>query len=336
MKHIEVILNKENNVTLKAYLHDTSAEYSGITKRPSVVVLPGGGYSMCSDREADAPAFSYLNAGFNAFILRYTTKDKKGWPAPLEDYEQAMEYIIGKSEEWNIDTQRIAVCGFSAGGHLAACAATVAKHKPTAAILGYAALKKELVQFIAPGAPNPVEQVSYETCPCFLFATRTDNIVDISNSLEFESQLTKHGIAFESHIYGCGSHGFTTGCMEMNGCDLTPRAKNWVADSIGWLEECWGKLLANGYSKPLFDVRMNENGGQNLSIKCTYSYLQQFENAKSVLADFERILDVLPSAIKNIIGNARVIDLMNVLGMSEEDKSRIDADLNKIVNKKQI
>ena len=332
MKTLEIVLDKENGVKLSAYLHDASKEYAGITKRPAVLVLPGGGYTMCSDREADAPALAYANAGFHAFILRYTTKDKKVWPAPLEDYENAMEYILSHSGECQVDPERIAVCGFSAGGHLAACAATVAKHKPAAVILGYAALKKELVQFIACGAPNPVEQVNYNTCPCFLFATRTDNIVDITNTLEFETQLAKHGIAFESHIYGCGSHGFTTGVSELNGKDLTLRAKNWVNDSIGWLEEYWGKLLANGYSKPLFDSRMNENGGQCLSIKCTYSYLSQFEETKTILADFENKLSVFPPSVKLILANARVVDLMNVLGVSEEEKLKIDAELNKIAN----
>ena len=59
------------------------------------------------------------------------------WPNPLEDYDQAMELIAAHAKEWHLIPEKIAVIGFSAGGHLAACAATMAKHRPAAAILAY-------------------------------------------------------------------------------------------------------------------------------------------------------------------------------------------------------
>lgn len=333
MKAIEIVLDKENAVRLNAYLHEYSNEYAGISKRPAVLVLPGGGYAVCSDREADAPAFCFLNAGFHAIILRYTTKDKRGWPAPLEDYEKAMEYISAHAEEWGIDRERIAVCGFSAGGHLAACAATVAEHKPAAAILGYAALDRELVSVIAPEAPVPTQSVNGDTCPCFLFGPRTDAIVDISNTIEFERQLVKYGIAFESHIYGAGQHGFTTGASELNGKDLTPRARNWVNDGIAWLQELWGMLTANGYGKPLFDRKINGNSEKNLSVYCTYGYLSQFREAKKAMTCLEEKTKIFPPNILQVFRAARMIDLLNALGFSEGEISEINDELNKIENK---
>lgn len=85
---------------------------------------------MCSDREADPIAFPYLKAGYQAFILRYSVGKDSVWPNPMNDYEEAMELIREKSEEWHVLTDKIAVIGFSAGGILAGCAATMSE-KPS-------------------------------------------------------------------------------------------------------------------------------------------------------------------------------------------------------------
>ena len=71
---------------------------------------------MCSDREADPVALAYMKAGYQAFVLRYSVGEHKTWPNPLDDYEQAMELIAERAEEWHLDSSRIAAVGFSAGG----------------------------------------------------------------------------------------------------------------------------------------------------------------------------------------------------------------------------
>ena len=131
-----ITLHEDRNVTLTAYVQAVGGEFGGIPKRPAVLILPGGGYQMCSDREADPIAFPYLKAGYQAFILRYSVGKDSVWPNPMNDYEEAMELIREKSEEWHVLTDKIAVIGFSAGGHLAGCAATMSKNRPNAAILG--------------------------------------------------------------------------------------------------------------------------------------------------------------------------------------------------------
>ncbi|MCX4372813.1 MAG: alpha/beta hydrolase [Dysosmobacter sp.] len=136
MNAVKIVLNADRDVSLTAYIQEVEGEF-GFTKRPAMLVLPGGGYAMCSDREADPVALAYAKAGYQTFILRYTVTGKGLWPLPLEDYEQAMELIEQNAEEWHVDTDKIAVSGFSAGGHLTACAATMAKHKPAAAVLVY-------------------------------------------------------------------------------------------------------------------------------------------------------------------------------------------------------
>lgn len=86
MKAQEIFLNENRNVTLTAYIQETDGEF-GFSRRPAMLVIPGGGYAMCSDREADPVALAYLKAGYQAFVLRYTCTPKGKWPLPLEDYE---------------------------------------------------------------------------------------------------------------------------------------------------------------------------------------------------------------------------------------------------------
>ena len=242
MKAEEIILNEKRNVKLTAYIQKTGGEFSNINKRPAVIVLPGGGYSFCSDREADPIALVYLNAGFQAFVLRYSVAEHREWRNPLDDYEQAYRLIIENSEEWAVDTDRIAVIGFSAGGHLAGCAATVSACKPHAAILGYPVLNRETVNRYSTDATDVVASVDENTCPCFIFASRNDNTVPIENTVEFLAALNRHGVGYECHIYSDAPHGFSVADETVNAraLDMCSRTSHWTSDSVAWLKEIFG------------------------------------------------------------------------------------------------
>ena len=137
MKLETVVLNRERNVTLRAYLLDTPADYENIDKRPAVLVLPGGAYMRCSNREAEPVAMAFLAEGYNAYILNYSVMEHAEFPHPLEDADQAMALIRQKAEDWNTDPGKIASIGFSAGGHLSGAMGTMGKERPNAMILGY-------------------------------------------------------------------------------------------------------------------------------------------------------------------------------------------------------
>lgn len=110
------VLNEARRVTLTSYLLQNGGEFRAVQKRPAVLILPGGGYEFCSDREADPVAMPYLAAGYHAFILRYSVKQHAIWPNPLQDYEETMQLIRGHADAWGIRSDKIAVVGFSAGG----------------------------------------------------------------------------------------------------------------------------------------------------------------------------------------------------------------------------
>lgn len=272
-----LVLNEERNVTLTAYLLEVGGEFRTIEKRPLVLVLPGGGYQFCSDREADPVAFPYLKAGYHAAVLRYSVQSHCTWPNPLEDYEQAMELIKEKAEEWKVYPEKTVVIGFSAGGHLAAAAATMAKNRPAAAILGYAVTGAD-VKGCSPTAPDTISQVDELTPPCFLFHTRNDNVVPVMNSLRFMEALTEHDITFESHIYSYGPHGFSTCDTSVQGpsTHISRRVPDWVPDSIGWLREVLGEFddENGGMCRPEVKAHISADQEPFLSVDCTMRRIQ--------------------------------------------------------------
>ena len=339
MKAEKIILNKERDVSLTAYLQDVEGEF-GFAKRPAMLVIPGGGYAMCSDREADPVAAAYLKAGYQTFILRYTCTPKGKWPLPMEDYEQAMAFIEQQADEWHLDKAKIAVVGFSAGGHLAACAATMAEHKPAAAVLIYPAILKDIVDLCQPGMPYPNEHVTAETCPCFFAAARDDRTVNIKNTLMMELALAEKGVAFESHIYSYGGHGFSTGEDWINTNSVCPRLPRWVPDSIEWLGEVMGKLTRSGFTEPVTAISMNGDYAPVLSVDCTLSHLRkQSENAKAVLAPMfkgiEAVAAVRQFSVEGLmaaVGNNTAREIMEMVQIPAEVITEIDRALHGMVN----
>ncbi len=341
MRIEEITLSKERNVTLTVYLNQDSPE-SKIEKRPLIVVLPGGGYAMCSAREAENVALKYMAEGFQAAVLRYTLKDKGGWPYPLNDYEEAMALIEDHAKEWRIDMDRTAVVGFSAGGHLAACVATMAIHRPKAAILVYAAVLPGIVDACEPGLPYPIEYIDSDTVPCFLVAARDDGLVNVSNSLCFATALEKAGINFELHIYSYGQHGFATGTPDIINFPATDRLANWVPESISWLWEILGKLTTQGMGEPVIPPTLNSNGDEFLSVDCTLSHLKkQGETVQHILgaayAAFHVIAEqqgVEYESIFEFLGNMTVRGVLQMVNMPEDRIQQLDEALRKIPNQK--
>lgn len=103
---------------LVTYIQDDSPEIA-IHERPMMVVCPGGGYCMTSDREAEIMVFQMLAMGCNAALLRYSCAPSV-FPTALMELASSVKLIREHAKEWHVDTNKIIVMGFSAGGHLAA------------------------------------------------------------------------------------------------------------------------------------------------------------------------------------------------------------------------
>ncbi len=168
MKHEKIYLHPgRTDVTLTCYALDDSKEMLAGKKRPGILICPGGGYLNCSDREAEPVALRFAAMGYHAFVLRYATysgdenafpinkklerRERSVFPASMQDIGRAFLTLHKRAKEWLLDTQRIAICGFSAGAHncalYAACwdQAEILGHfggsketfRPAACILGY-------------------------------------------------------------------------------------------------------------------------------------------------------------------------------------------------------
>ena len=238
-------------------------EYSKDRKRPAVLVLPGGGYGFTSQREATPIALEFAASGMSAFILHYSVAPEVRFPAELVQVYSAVRVIRKNAEEWNIDPERIYICGFSAGGHLAASAGVfwsrdwVRKlgfmddmHKPNGLILSYPVITsgifahrgsfenllgdqytEELLEL------NSLEkQVTSDTPRCFIWHTAEDDAVPVQNSLMFASALAANQVPFEMHIYPHGGHGLSLANeLVCNQDGVFPKIQTWVPFAKQWI-----------------------------------------------------------------------------------------------------
>ncbi len=268
--------NKEDifQPTLTTYVIDDCLSIDGWPshkqprKRGAVLICPGGGYRFCSAREGEPIALRFIAAGYHAFVLEYTTKahhpDMKH-PQPLLDAARAMTVIRQHAAQWNVDENKIAVCGFSAGGHLAASLATLGErdylknaagienHIPNALILAYPVISSG--EFTHKGSFDNLlgvnasqderdsisleKQVSDITPPTFLWHTFSDTVVPVENSLIFARALKRNNIPFELHIYPDGGHGLSLAdeatTTDPNG--IMPHVQTWMALCIQWINK---------------------------------------------------------------------------------------------------
>lgn len=201
---------------------------------PAMLVVPGGAYAFVSPSEASIIAKKFNTLGYNAFVLSYTVNLDGAFPPikkqPLEDLSRAMRLLRSKHNEFHIDPNKIAVVGFSAGGHLVGSLAVHADEdgmpfgisaKPNAAILSYPVITSG--EFCHQGSIDNLlgkdasaeelawasleTQVNGNTCPCFLWHTMEDTLVPPENSILFADALKKAGILHELHLFAAGHHG---------------------------------------------------------------------------------------------------------------------------------
>lgn len=261
MRKVELRPNPESEARLTGYLHDVTEEIPRRAVRPCVLICPGGGYSFLSSRESDPPAFAFFSRGYNVFILYYSVQGEASGLRPLTDISCAVMEIRKNSDAFGILPDRIAVCGFSSGGHVAASLGTLWNHpalldkldtqgglnRPNALILCYpvisggefahrgsfewltgGTLEQDAVDFY-----SLEKQVGAHTPPTFLWHTVDDKTVPVENTLLFAAALQRSHVPFECHVYQTGAHGLSLCNAEVN--TPNPHCSTWLGLCAEWL-----------------------------------------------------------------------------------------------------
>ena len=233
-------------------------------KRPCMIVCPGGGYAFCSQREAEPIALQFLPQGYNVFTITYSVNPHR-FPTQLREVAALMELIYKNADAWNCDTSKIAIIGFSAGGHLAAHYSTMFDCKEVrdvfpesksvnASVLCYPVITADPKYAHMGSIHNLVgktdispEETEYFSCeknvkdttpPAFIWHTSEDTCVHVMNSLLYAGTLSAHKVPFELHIYPYGAHGLSTGDAQTNGNmnEKIEHVGNWLTSLEKWLK----------------------------------------------------------------------------------------------------
>lgn len=266
-----VIEHDGNAVKLTTYIMDASVEMCD-NKRPMILICPGGGYASVSDREAEPIAIQLNAMGYHAAVLRYSIAPVR-YPAALLQVGESIKYLRKHADEYGILSDKIAVMGFSAGGHLAANFCTFWNRKwlaerletksdilkPNGMILCYPVItsgeyahhdsfknllgeKYEEMKRIL----SLENAVSEDTPECFIWHTKEDETVPVENTLLFIEKMKEKGIAIESHIFDKGGHGLALASkrtMAPDGWALEPSVQCWVDFLEKWLDQWKKKAL---------------------------------------------------------------------------------------------
>ena len=233
-------------------------------KGSAVVICPGGGYMrLAIDKEGIDIAHRFNDMGVAGIVLKYRLpsdrimKDKS--IGPLQDVQEAIRIVRRNASQWKVDRAKVGVIGFSAGGHLAACASTLyddhvynskdtISARPDFSILIYPVISmdegithhgsRELLL-----GKNPSDdlvrkfstelQVNQTTPPAFLVHAADDATVPVENSIRYFEALKKYSIPVELHVFQKGGHGFGLGIGK--------------GTTATWPEECMLWLKQNGF-----------------------------------------------------------------------------------------
>ena len=188
----------------------------------AVVVFPGGGYRILAIDLEGTEVCDWLNsAGITCVLLKYRVPDTGPYPkssAALQDAQRAMGLVRLHAAEWGIDSNRIGVLGFSAGGHLSAAISNLYEKRlydpiDDADKLG---CRPDFSVVVYPGylansdqnfAPNADIKPTANTPPTFVVQAE-DDPVHVENAVVYFLQLKNAKVPAELHIYAQGGHGY--------------------------------------------------------------------------------------------------------------------------------
>lgn len=232
-------------------------------KKPNglaVLICPGGGYSIIAlGHEGQDVARKLNERGITAFVLKYRIPDKR-WMTnpeigPLQDVQRALIIIRQHARKYKIDSAKVGIMGFSAGGHLAATGATHFQNclvsnpgnisvRPDFQVLVYPVIsfndsmahtgsRDNLIGKDA--SPEKIREysaeanVSSETPQALLIHCAEDDVVSYKNSVAYYDALVANKVPVDLHMYAKGGHGFGMRKMNLPADSWITLVGDWIA-----------------------------------------------------------------------------------------------------------
>jgi len=257
------------DVEMTVYAPDNYPEIDPQRKRRAVIMCPGGGYWMRSDREAEPVALQLIAKDICVFVLHYAVRPAV-YPLAVTQLAAAVAYVREHAAQFHVQADKVAVMGYSAGGHLAASLGvrwhepwlsaalgrTPEEIKPDGMVLCYPVITGG--PFTHEGSMENLtgssdknlwlsqsleELVTEQTPKAFLWHTYTDAAVPVENSLFFFTAMRRCGVSGELHIYPQGAHGLSLGTELTYGPQhdtsvyKAPDLINWIDMAARWLKQ---------------------------------------------------------------------------------------------------
>ena len=228
----------------------------------AVVICPGGGYGILAYDWEGSDIARWLNSeGIAAFVLKYRLPGSSSnivpHKSPLMDAQRAMRLVRANAEKWNLDSGKIGIMGFSAGGHLASTLSThydagdpkssdpveLVSCRPDFSVLVYPVISftedfqhsgsrinligedagEELVKYYS----NEL-QVTADTPPAILIHSDDDTAVPAENSIAYYKALRAQNVSSEMHIYPYGGHGYSLAIGKGHLSTWPDRVIDWI------------------------------------------------------------------------------------------------------------
>jgi endo-1,4-beta-xylanase len=238
----DIVISSVNKPSITPYLPSKEKSTGA-----AVIVAPGGGHSeLWVSHEGYTPARWLMEHGIAAFVLKYRLAHEKNSTYTVDkdelaDIQRAIRLVRSRAKEWNIDTSKVGVIGFSAGGELAGLSAMrFSQTNPNAADpIDRENDRPDFQGLIYPGNLNRFE-ITKASPPAFIAGGYRDR-PDISEGMaRLYLKFKEAGVQAELHIYSNAGHGF--GIRKTN----TGALAQWPEEFRIWLSDM--KFLKDGHS----------------------------------------------------------------------------------------
>lgn len=256
--------NASKEAYIEMHLHE---DCDGVfTKRPALLIAPGGGYFSIAPLEANTVALRFAAEGFNTFTISYAIN--KPYPVPHLDLAIATFFIKLNTEEFGLD-DKFFLMGFSAGGHLVGSYSYLYKEvsallevndeflKPDAIVLGYPVISmthnphirtRDIISGFKESEYNKLsieKHITSDYPPTFVWTTLTDTGVNPSHTLDFIKALEDNNVLHESILFNSLDHGRSVMTLE-----IKEQFKPFTEDELTcrtWIDKVLNFLTRNFY-----------------------------------------------------------------------------------------